>query len=862
MSDRVPFRFPFNPPPNALPLVDATYLTQAASTIGSGIGAITRFGGAGSSSGGVGGGALGAGSVNGGSALSGEALGSLVKLLAGVVAAGALWRVFRSSPPPMRRVTRRDLEGGVNEQESKEEIEARITANGVAAGAAGGAGAGAAAGAAGRTNQGRNNSTSSKQLEGQASKHIAHPSSGGRNVVASVDEQDQGASWATAGLTPEEKAAAQEHARKQSQQSASQPGSQQSEAGSQPGSQMQSASASQQPGSQMQTPQKQPPSSQQSAASQQIPEGDSEEEEEESAADDAADVESTPRRSTINPEFSHIDSISKRDRKSARKSAAPNRRTSAPEQRPIYASPSKIAAVEEARRARAAAREARINSGLPPQKPFSLGIITPRSLQRYGNLLKEGFDELHARQQTSASSSSSAASASSAENEGPLLRSVELCVPEEGETAAAFSLRIRQEKDFDILLIQYHGSQGEDPIAFVDYSDFDDVSRILLLHRPEEILQRHELHIFKDSQFNVHKLLREVDVVVLLGQAARPAILEVFPAEERGAANICVVPHGFFDLLGAEQLKKPKQLAPIAVAGSYTTWSDMRWVADLMQLRAEISKRNAENLAKKRSSGGGASKKHAHAAASHASHNVVVYACGSFVTYTHPLSKEPIDELARLTRDFPDLLTIVTASELDAVQSVVDVASLKKLLWTLSAEGCKVVVTTGDLSARLHSLHADLFDFNVQLYRELLCDFRPKIEYSGSLHARPGASIPIVFAGDASEDVAIEGMQLITVGYEGAAADAEADSSAPAFVAAAASSPAAAAASGVSESWYPAAHYAPDFRRAIDALFRYLSQPAHFQSHRVATAMAASQLSMRHVAAQYEAIIKQLGAAQ
>jgi hypothetical protein len=38
-----------------------------------------------------------------------------------------------------------------------------------------------------------------------------------------------------------------------------------------------------------------------------------------------------------------------------------------------------------------------------------------------------------------------------------------------------------------------------------------------------------------------------------------------------------------------------------------------------------------------------------------------------------------------------------------------------------------------------------LIDFSVQLFREILGGFAPKIEYSASLHEAPGLAIPVVF---------------------------------------------------------------------------------------------------------------------
>jgi len=222
----------------------------------------------------------------------------------------------------------------------------------------------------------------------------------------------------------------------------------------------------------------------------------------ESAGLDAADVRfSTPsRRATT----SHIESIARRERKSAQRASMVSRA-----QALTYASPSKIAAAHGDLEALAAQDPVR-PLGV---RPFALGIITPRSLARYGGLLKMGFDELMAREAAAAAAAADPGAEHDADTPTPLLRSVELCMPEVNETASAFAARMRASRRFDVLLIQYHGSEGEQPVAFVEHSDSEQVPRILLLHRPEEILLRHEQHIYKVRKSDSCSPVRALHVV-------------------------------------------------------------------------------------------------------------------------------------------------------------------------------------------------------------------------------------------------------------------------------------------------------------------------------------------------------------
>jgi len=794
MTARVPFRFPFNPPANALPLPTApTYLTPTwwKSVDGSSV--------------------AGAGAAG---------LGTAVRLVAGLLALGAIGLLFRA-PKPMRRLRHEDISSG----EQKEND---------------------AASEAVRDRQGRHVHNLTALT---ASRAGSKPS----KIDGEVIERD--ASWETAGRPSPTAAAGSKPILSEEAVSAI-------------------AEAARKAALLAVTPGRPTASSalhDDENDDHSLAEGDeSAADAEESAADESLSGPAldprftTPRRSTM----SHIDSIAKRERKSGtrRSVVTPAGRSSiaAVGGSPLgtYASPSKIAAFE--RGEIEVADEPLRPLGV---RPFALGIITPRSLAKYGALLKQGFDEYMARQnaalEAEAAAQAAPGAAASAEPSAlPLLRSVEVCMPDASESAAQFGARMRATKRFDVLLIQYHGSESEQPIAFVEHSESEEVPRILLLHRPEEILLRHERHVYKAEQYNVIKLLREVDVVVLLGEAARPAVLRAVGDSAASSvssppqANVCVVPHGFSELLSAEELHRSRTLSPIAVVGSDTTWGDMRWVADLIQLRHALEKKQAEHIAafaaRKRMSGGG---KHKSGSKMPQAHNVLLYASGVFQSYVHPLSKEHVDELKQLQARCPDELAIISADQLnDASPPINDVTALKKALWAHSDQGARVVVCKGgELNSRLRAFHAELFDFNVQLYRELIKDYQPKIEYSGTLHSRPGASIPIVFESAAMEEVEVEGLRMLKAAYHAAEQQEEEEAQAAGAAAAAA-----AAAPLSSAPWYTKAAYVPDFSRTVEGLLRFLERPSTFQAQRAAAANDAAVLSMRHVASQYANIIERL----
>lgn len=441
----------------------------------------------------------------------------------------------------------------------------------------------------------------------------------------------------------------------------------------------------------------------------------------------------------------------------------------------------------------------------PATAPFTVGIVTPLTLARYGKLLQDGFNEYIQR-------------------DADIVNKVELLVPNQDESHSAFAARVRGQ-NLNVLIIQYHGSSEEDVIAFLDYGV--NVQRILLLHRPEEILERHAQHVFKQDQFNILHLLRDVDVSVVLGEAARPMVQKALPADEQ--ETVCVVPHGFSSI--DDTLAKPRSLSPVVI-GALTNFNDMRWLADIVQMHDVTLK----------------SQQRADAPTHVKNARLVFYVAGRFSTYVDPTDKSTmIDEYTRLTTAYPERFTIVSKSRFDEAErageiTTTDMGSFKNFLWQLSDSGKKIVLCRDDAASGApsdlfaSSLQRECFDFTVQLFREHLKNFAPKMEFSGALHAQPGAALPIVFESTAMGDVEIEGMKLLTVPYE-QPTDCNSTECCP---------------------WYTQSVYCPDFRPAVDAIFKYLQYPSHYHSHRQASLAAGKEMTMRHVAAQYAQIIRSI----
>lgn len=330
-------------------------------------------------------------------------------------------------------------------------------------------------------------------------------------------------------------------------------------------------------------------------------------------------------------------------------------------------------------------------------KVARIGIIIPRSLERYGEILKQGFDKLDLDE---------------------IKAKVEM--PEEGEDTTSFTARIKAQ-NYDIHIVQLHGAHNEEPVAF---NEFRGRRTIILVHRPEEVILRYQEEVLR-------QLFKKASKIVLLGEAM------VREYKRRFCNQVVSIPHGFFNI-------KPKAIETkdlsIGVVGSVTTWSDMRWIIDVVELMGEI-RRISPNT------------------------KVVGYVAGRFVPYTHPETGEVIDELESL-RNNPDCL-LLSAQDIETAyhnSEFKDLASFKQWLYGKSNQGKRVLIIEGEFSSEeLKRLQSSLIDFNTQLYRELLKGFEPKVEYSGTLHERPGDSIPIVFESSSMSDVESEGLHMITV---------------------------------------------------------------------------------------------------
>jgi hypothetical protein len=150
---------------------------------------------------------------------------------------------------------------------------------------------------------------------------------------------------------------------------------------------------------------------------------------------------------------------------------------------------------------------------------------------------------------------------------------------------------------------------------------------------------------------------------------------------------------------------------------------------------------------------------------------LVFLAAGIFRPYAHPSDGRIVDELALLRSGSVPSVVIIDGTAIDAVCAAESDLSrpppLHDWLWAQSQCGARVVVVAPSpiTPIGLAALGAAI-DFNMQLYRELLCDFAPKVEYSGTLHERAGSSLPIVWHSPSMCDVTNEGLEgMILVAY-------------------------------------------------------------------------------------------------
>lgn len=354
---------------------------------------------------------------------------------------------------------------------------------------------------------------------------------------------------------------------------------------------------------------------------------------------------------------------------------------------------------------------------LENERTRRVALISPRSLSKYSTLLKKGFDEMI--------------------SEDPSRNvTVELLIPEKNESASDFAARVRA-LNYDEHIVQLHGADREKPIvAFEDYGD----NVHLLIHRPQEALQRKELGIYGPSRGeDLLDLLKRVKSVSLQGKA----MVEDFKDLSK---KVFVVPHGFFSADPASITDKDLDITAV---GSVTAWGSIRRVSDAVALLKAI--KNTPDRAK-----------------------IFGYIAGDFFPDQHELTGETLYEVDAFRND-PDCLVINTQDIENEYTGRIELTAFKEWLYAKSGDGDKILIVEGKFSekfAALNEINLSLVDFNVQMYRELLHQDglsvpRAKVEYAGTLHEFPGAWIPIVFRSPSMSDLREdEGMHTIEVGIE------------------------------------------------------------------------------------------------
>lgn len=336
-----------------------------------------------------------------------------------------------------------------------------------------------------------------------------------------------------------------------------------------------------------------------------------------------------------------------------------------------------------------------------------IAIISPVSLVERGKLLKKGFEML-----------------------GYGNAAVDIYAPSEGEDIKDFSKRIRDLR-YDICIVNFHGAHNEVPVAFEDFG----AKTILMVCRPEEVLIRWEE--YNKTGKSLEELFGRVDVVAMLGKAMAMEYLSRFNKP------ISIIPHGAWDIQSSPP--KHRTLNP-AVVGSVATWSDMRWIGDVIGLMKEIRSQAPDN-------------------------RIFGYVAGKFTTYKDPNTGENIDELD-MCRKNQDCL-ILKSEDIEKVKFR-DFEAFKDWLYMKSEKGNKVIVVEGVFSVKeLKEWQSLLVDFNVQMYRERMAFFSPKVEYSRDLHKNPGGSLLVVFRSRSMNDVAEEGFNMVMVDWDNGQANFE-----------------------------------------------------------------------------------------
>jgi len=436
-------------------------------------------------------------------------------------------------------------------------------------------------------------------------------------------------------------------------------------------------------------------------------------------------------------------------------------------------------------------------------------LVSPHSLANYAKCLAAGFSELEDPVPSFVASPelvpwlepSNAEGAEGADNVSPPL-------PPDWrlflESACA---------DADVMVVQLHGAHSEVPVLLAawDYlcssnsssssssSSSDtgpsldrtpDKPMIVLLHRPEEIMERLARGLYPPRLRSV--LSSPCVALVLLGPASVP-LYSVSPESPQANAQAqrppTVIPHGFFNCLPALGPQPPISTGftsysteaadatanqvdasgsasgggdDIAVIGSITTWSDMRWISDLVHMHRTMAE--LQNTTHSQAAEGQEATRN-----KKTTKNCTLFvAAGTFRPYKRPGDGGVVDELSCLKTARSDSPETGAASEtiagpsmngLNANVEIVegvelalacaygenmqDQASLRQWLWLRCGRGARVCVLASPVpkahdnpavqagATLAAELLKNLIDFNVQLYRELLKDFAPKVRAQG-----------------------------------------------------------------------------------------------------------------------------------
>ena len=294
------------------------------------------------------------------------------------------------------------------------------------------------------------------------------------------------------------------------------------------------------------------------------------------------------------------------------------------------------------------------------------------------------------------------------------------------------------------VLWQWHGAGHEIPvIQLQSHLPFSaQVKHIALLHRPEEL-------ILRVTPSAIRTTLAPFSQVVVMGPSCVPLYSSLL-----SAPTVRSIPHGFFSP-GVDAAAHSYDSSTPLVIGSRTTWGELRNLADLLSLSSALID-----------------------AATPMSPPFVVYASGVFQDFPeHSLLSYPSSAFWLLDDE-----ELGTASE---AKEFTDQKSYR--VWLHGKADGRVVIRSRKDGEMLQEEKAspefevNLFDFNVQLYREALAHLRTpetsdqprfaaKVEYSGTLHLAGGPWIGVVFESIAMDDVGgdDEGLSMVSVPVDGA----------------------------------------------------------------------------------------------